>query len=116
METSITSETISQQPICGESENIEIANDTDPYLNQSKDQMEVEQTRKNLMQTWQVYFKYFSCQKMAHTKATVRRREEVGAKTIPDSQMVTVPSSQPSHNRNKKSTPIWKDCEEGQEG
>ena len=87
METSITSETISQQTICRESENIEIANDTDPKLNQSKDQMEIEQTRKNLMQAQEVYFKYFSSQKMAHTKATVRRRVEAGAKIIPDSQM-----------------------------
>ena len=86
METSITSETISQQTICGESENIEIANDTDPKLNQSKDQMEIEQTRKNLMQAQEVYFKYFFSQKMAHTKAMVRRRAEAGATTIPNSQ------------------------------
>ena len=41
MQTSITSETISQQTICGESENIEILNDTEPKLTQSKEQMEI---------------------------------------------------------------------------
>ena len=50
METLITSETISQQTICRESENIELVNNTDPKLNQSKNQTEIEQTRKNLMQ------------------------------------------------------------------
>ena len=65
METSITSETIPQQTICGDSENIEIVNDMEPKLTQSKDQMEIEQTRKNLLQALKVYFKYFSSQKMA---------------------------------------------------
>ena len=65
METSNTSETISQQTTCGESENIEIANDTGPKLNQSKDQTEIEQTRKILMQAQEAYFKYLSSQRMA---------------------------------------------------
>ena len=46
METSITSETISQQTICGESEHlseacklIEIANDNEPKQAQSKEQI-----------------------------------------------------------------------------
>ena len=47
MEISITSEMISQQTICGDPENIEIANDTSPKLNQSKDQIKIEQTKKN---------------------------------------------------------------------
>ena len=51
------------------SRNIEIANDTEPKLTQSKEQMKIEQTRKNLMQTWEVYFKYLSSQRMAHTNS-----------------------------------------------
>ena len=51
--------------------------------------MEIEQTRKNLMQTWEVSFKYFSSQKMAVIKAMVRRRAEAGAKTVPVSQTST---------------------------
>ena len=57
METSITSEMISQQTICEDPENIEIVNDMEPKLTQSKEQMEIEQTRKNLIQAWKVYFK-----------------------------------------------------------
>ena len=36
METSITSETILQQTICGDPENIEIVNDMEPKLTPSK--------------------------------------------------------------------------------
>ena len=72
METSITSEMISQQTICGDTENIEIANDAEPKQTQSKEQMtEIEQTRTNLVQALKVYFKYFSSQKIAHTKRSV---------------------------------------------
>ena len=48
METSITSETVSQQTICGDPEslNLEI---TEPKLAQSKEKMETEQTKSNLM-------------------------------------------------------------------
>ena len=46
METSITSEMISQQTICGDPENIEIANDIEPKQTQSKEKMsEIMQTR-----------------------------------------------------------------------
>ena len=84
METSITSETVSQQTICGDPENIEIANDTEPKQIQSKEQMsEIMQTRKNLIQAWKVYFKYFSSQRMAHTKSAVKRRAVKGDKSIP---------------------------------
>ena len=48
METSITSETISQQTICGDLNNIEIANDTEPKLTQSREQMEIKKTRINV--------------------------------------------------------------------
>ena len=50
METTITSEMILQQTICGDPDIIEIANDNEPKLTQSEEQMEIVQTRKNLMQ------------------------------------------------------------------
>ena len=82
METSITSETVSQQTICGdlESLNLEI---TEPKLAQSKEKMKIKQTESNLMQTREVYFKYFPSQRMAHMKATVKQRAAIGIKTIP---------------------------------
>ena len=87
METSITSETISQQTICRDTENVEIANDTEPKQTWSKEQMlEIAQTRKNLMQAQKVYFKYLSSQRMAHTKTFVRRRAVNGGKSIPQPQ------------------------------
>ena len=48
METSLTSETASQQTICGDPEslNLEI---TEPKLAQSKVKMEIKQTKSNLM-------------------------------------------------------------------
>ena len=48
---------ISQQTICGDPENIEVINDIELKLTQIKEQVEIEQTRKNLMQAWKVYFK-----------------------------------------------------------
>ena len=67
METSITSEMVSQQTICGDPEslNIEIPPDTECNLTQSKEKMELEQTKDNLKQAREVYFKYFPSQKMA---------------------------------------------------
>ena len=84
METSITSETISQHTICRNLNNIEIANDKEP--NQSKEWMEIEQTRINLKNTRKVYFKYSSSQRMVCTKATVRKRVVEGAKMVPHLQ------------------------------
>ena len=50
METSITSKTVSQQTICGDAESlsIEITNDMESNLTQSKEKMEIEQTKDNL--------------------------------------------------------------------
>ena len=45
METPITSETISQQTICGDLNNIEIANDNE--YNQSREGTEIKQMRIN---------------------------------------------------------------------
>ena len=115
METSITSETISQQTICGDPEPIEIANDTDPKLDQSKDQMGIEQTQINLKNAREIYFQYLLSQKMAHTKAMVRRRAEVGAKTIPNPWpsmaevgAKTIPTPQPSMTEAGKVPPYGK--------
>ena len=87
METSVTSETVSQQTICGDPECLclEITNYTEPKLAQGKEKMELEQTKNNLKQAQEVYFKYFPLQRMACTKATVRKRAMVGIKTIPQS-------------------------------
>ena len=93
METSITSETISQQTLCGEPEHlskdhklIEIVNDNESKQAQSKEQMtEIEQIRKNLITAWKVYFNYLLPQKMAHTKHSVRQRVQ---KTLPSTGKV----------------------------
>ena len=90
METSITNETISQQTICGDPENlnqdhecIEITNDTELKQTQNKEQMtEIKQTRKNLIQAWKAYFKYLSSQKMAFTKSTMKRRAVKGTNLL----------------------------------
>ena len=86
MEKPITSETISQQTICGDLNNIEIANDTEPKLIQSMEQVEIEQMRINLKNARELYFKYSSSQRMAHTKAMVRKRVAEGAKMVPHLQ------------------------------
>ena len=107
METSITSETISQQTICGDSEHlskdcklIEIVNDNEAKQAQGKEQMtEIVQTRKNLMQAQKTYFKYFSSQKMTHTNATVRRRAETVSKSIPTTPAFNIYLSIPSTNK-----------------
>ena len=71
METAITSETISQQTICGEPEYPNKDCEIDQV--QSKEYMtEIEQTRKNLIHAREVYFNYLSSQRMAHTKYSVR--------------------------------------------
>ena len=65
METSITSETISQQTICGDNEGY---NDS---VDNSKEQTKLEKMRNNLNKAREIYFKYFLSQRMARTKATV---------------------------------------------
>ena len=67
---------VSQQTICADPEslNLEITNDTESKLTQSKDQMEIEQTQKNLLQAREVYFKYFPSHRMACTKSSIWQR------------------------------------------
>ena len=50
---------ILQQTMGGDPENIEIVNDMEPKLMQSKEQMEIEQTGKNLIQAWKVFLNTF---------------------------------------------------------
>ena len=82
METSITSETVSQQTICGDPQSLNLET-TEPKLAQSKEKMEIKQTKSNLMQAREVYFKFFPSQRIACTKATVKQRAVIGIKTIP---------------------------------
>ena len=37
---------------------------------------EIEQIRKNLIQTWEVYFNHILPQKMAHTKHSIKQRTQ----------------------------------------
>ena len=86
METSITSETISQQTVCGEIERPnkdrkfpEIAKKVPQTCNKDKEQInegitEIEQTKKDLNKTREVYFDLIKMQKMARMKLSVKRR------------------------------------------
>ena len=96
METSITSERVSQQTICGDPEslNLEITNDTESKQTQSKDQMEIEQTQKNLIKARDAYFKYFPSQRMAHTKFSIRWRAMEGGKVLIPPPSLGQPSTQ----------------------
>ena len=81
MEMSITSETISQQTICGDNEGFNLNTNMDS----SKEQTKLERMQNNFKKARDIYFKYFSSQKMAHTKATVRKRAMMGMPLIPSS-------------------------------
>ena len=65
MEMSITGETISQQNICGDNEGY---NDS---VDNSKEQIKLEKMQNNLNKAREIYFRYFSSQRMARTKATI---------------------------------------------
>ena len=67
MEMSITSETISQQTICGDNEGLDADRET------NKEPIKLEQKQSKLSKAREIYFKYFSSQKMVRTKATVRK-------------------------------------------
>ena len=72
METSITSEMISQQTIGGDNEGY---NDS---VDNSKEQTELEKMQNNLNMAGKIYFKYFSSQRMARTKATIQKLAMMG--------------------------------------
>ena len=93
METSITSEIISQQTICGETkrsnkdqEFLEIAKKVQQTSNhdnaidttQSNEEItEIKQTRKNLIRAKEVYFNYLQGQKINQTKYTEEKKRVV---------------------------------------
>ena len=58
---------ISQQTICGDNESLNLNND----MESSKELTKLERMQNNLKKARGVYFKYFSSQRMAHTKATI---------------------------------------------
>ena len=80
MEMSITSETT--QTICGDNEGLNVSNN----MENSQEQTELERTQNNLKKAREVYFKYFSSQRMAHTKTMVCKRAMMGMLVMPPSQ------------------------------
>ena len=86
METSITSEMISQQTVCRDIERpnkdwkfTEIAKYVPQTCNKDKEQVneritEIEQTRKDLNKAREVYFELIKMQKMTWTKHSVKKR------------------------------------------
>ena len=76
---------IPQQTICGDNESLELTNNTEYNLNYSKEKTELEKTQNKLKWAREIYFKFFLSQKMAHTKATIRKRVMMGIKTVPPS-------------------------------
>ena len=78
---SITSKMILQQTICGDNEGLNLNTDVD----NSKEQTKLEKMWNNLKKVREIYFKYFSSQKMAHTKATICKCMMMGMPLIPSS-------------------------------
>ena len=66
MEMSITSETISQQTICGDNEGLNADMET------NKEQIKFEQKVNQLSKSREIYFKHFPPWRMTRTKATIR--------------------------------------------
>ena len=62
METPITSETILQQTICGDNEGLNADMET------NKEQIKFEWQLNQLSKAKEIYFKYFSSQKMVRTR------------------------------------------------
>ena len=48
------------------------------YMKANKEQIKFEWKPNQLLKAWEIYFKYFSSQKMARTKATVQKWAMVG--------------------------------------
>ena len=72
METSITSETISQQTICGDNEGL------DADMETNKELIKFEQKQNQLSKAREIYIKYFPSQKMVRTKATMHKQAMMG--------------------------------------
>ena len=101
METSITSETISQQTICWKNEGLDLTNDVE----YSRKQTESEKMLNNLKRAREVYFKYFPLQRMTCTKATIQKRAMVGMTVMPPSQMGKETSGKTGKKGHKGKTP-----------
>ena len=72
METSITSETISQQTICGNNEGLNADMET------NKEPIIFERKQNQLNTAREIYFKYFLPQRKAWNKVTVRQKAMMG--------------------------------------
>ena len=101
METSITSEKFSQQIICGDNEVLNLSNN----MENSKEQAKLERMQSNLKKAREDYFKYFSLQRMAHTKATVCKRAMIGIPVMPPSHTKKVTVRKMGRKDNKGKTP-----------
>ena len=69
---SITSETISQQTICGGNEGL------DADMGTNKEPIKCEWKQNQLSKARDIYFRYFPSQRMARTKATAWRKAMMG--------------------------------------
>ena len=98
---SVTSEMISQQTICGDNEGLNLSND----MENSKEQNKLDRMQNNLKKAKEVYFKYFSSQGMACTKATVYERAMMGMPVMPPSQTEKVTWRNTGRKDNKGKTP-----------
>ena len=73
---SITSETISQQPICWDNEGLNADVET------NKEQIKFEQKPSQLSKAREIYFKYFSSQKIARTRTTIQKLAKMGLSLV----------------------------------
>ena len=95
MEISNTSETISQQTICGDNEGL------DADMEANKQPIQFEWKPNQLSKAREIYFKYFLSQRMARMKAMVRRKAMMG---IQLTQSV-IPNKRGSEKLGKVKTP-----------
>ena len=95
MELSITSETISQQTICGDNEGL------DADMGTNKEPIKFEQKQNHSSKAREIYFKYFLSQRMARTRAKVQRKAMMG---VPLAQSIIL-MKRGSENSGKGKTP-----------
>ena len=95
METSITSETISQQTICRDNEGL------NANVENNKEPIKLEQMQNNLNKAREIYFKYFPSQRMARMKATIRWKAMMGVLLVHS----VIPTKHSSEKTGKGKTP-----------
>ena len=98
---SITSQMISQKTICGDNEGLNLSNDMESI----KEQTKLERMWNNLKKAKEVYFKYFSLQRMAHTKTTLCKRVMMGMPVMPPSHSKKVVTKKTGRKDGKGRTP-----------